>query len=116
MPAWKLTVRHGSEVSRRGFEDLDAALEQTRRKVEELRAEGPLENVSMLREFDPAAQVHARLEISGKGLIRPPTAGVDLRGDGSLVAFSGSLAREELRPTDGESPLELVRQALERAS
>ena len=53
----------------------------------------------------PAAQVHARLEISGKGLIRPPTAGVDLRGDGSLVAFSGSLAREELKPDRRREPL-----------
>ena len=47
----------------------------------------------MLRDFEPSKQVQARLEISGRGLLRPPTAGVDLRGDGSLVAFSGSLAR-----------------------
>jgi hypothetical protein len=113
---WKLTVRHGPEVSRRGFDDLGAALEQARREVEELRSEGPLDSVSMLREFEPSAQVQARLEISGKGLLRPPTAGVDLRGDGSLVAFSGSLAREELKPADGESPFELVRRALEPAS
>jgi len=113
--ASKLTIRHGPEVSRKGFDDLDAALEGARQEVEALRAEGPLKKVSMLREFEPASQVHARLEISGKGLIRPPTAGLDLRGDGSLVAFSGSLAREELEPTDGETPFELVRRALEPA-
>ena len=115
MSAWKLTVRHGPEVSRREFDDLDAALEEARREVEELRAEGPLEKVSMLRDFEPSAQVHARFEISGRGLLRPPTAGVDLRGDGTLVAFSGSLAREELRAKDGESPFELVRRALQPA-
>ncbi len=116
MSVWKLTVRHGSEVRRRRFDDLDAALREARREVEELRAEGPLGKVSMLRDFEPAAQVQARLEISGKGLLRPPTAGVDLRGDGSLVAFSGSLAREELKPSDGEGPFELVRRALEPSS
>ena len=114
MSAWKLTVRHGSEVSRQRFDDLDAAVEQARREIEELRAEGPLEKVSMLRDFEPEARVHARLEISGKGLLRPPTAGVDLRGDGSLIAFSGSLAREELEAEDGD-PFELVRRALRPA-
>ncbi len=112
MSAWKLTVRRGSEVSRLRFDDLDAAVEQARREIEELRAEGPLQRASMLRSFEPSEQVKARLEISGRGLLRPPTAGVDLRGDGSLVAFSGSLAREELPSEDGD-PFELVRRALQ---
>ncbi len=113
---WKLTIRHGSEVTRERFDDLDAALEQARRRVEQIRAEGPLKKVSMLRDFDPSAQVHARLEISGKGLLRPPTAGVDLRGDGSLIAYSGSVAREEMTAGGGETPFDLVRQALEQGA
>ena len=116
MSAWKLTVRHGPDVSRQRFDDLDAALDQARSRVEELRAEGPLERVSMLRDFEPSAQVQARLEISGKGLLRPPTAGVDLRGDGSLIAFSGSMAREELTAEGDETPFDLVRRALEPAT
>lgn len=115
MSAWKLTVRHGPEVTRQRFDDLDAALEHARRRVEEFRAEGPLRKVSMLRDFDPSVQVHARLEISGKGLVRPPTAGVDLRGDGSIVAFTGSLGREELSAEGDESAFDLVRRALEPA-
>ena len=55
----------------------------------------------MLRDFEPADQVAARLEISGKGLLRAPTAGVDVMGDGSLVPFSGSVRREELEPPRG---------------
>lgn len=113
---WKLTIRHRSDVTRDRFEDLGEALEQARRRAEEIRAEGPLEKVSMLRDFDPSAQVQARLEISGKGLLQPPTAGVDVRGDGSLVAYRGSLAREEMTPGDGETPFDLVRRALEPGS
>lgn len=107
---WKLTVRHGPDVTRERFDDLDAALEAARRRAQAISAEGPLKPASMLRTFDASSQVHARLEISGKGLLRPPTAGVDVRGDGRLVAFSGSVAREEL--TGGEDPFGLVRDAL----
>ncbi len=70
----------------------------------------------MLRDFEPSAQVQARLEISGKGLLHPPTAGVDLRGDGSLIAFSGSMAREKLTAEGDETPFDLVRRALEPAT
>jgi hypothetical protein len=116
LSAWKLTVRHGSEVARQEFEDLDAALAEARRRAEEIRGEGPLEGVSMLRSFEPAERVHARLEISGRGLLRPPTAGIDLMGDGRLVPFRGGIRREELRPRRGGDELDAVREALEARS
>ena len=107
MSAWKLTVRHGSDVAREEFDDLDLALAAAERC-----AEGPLEEVSGFRDFSASEQVHARLEISGKGLLRPPTAGVDVRGDGSLVPYSGSVRREEMRARQGQNPFEAVRAAL----
>jgi hypothetical protein len=110
--AWKLTVRHGSDVAREDFDDLDAALAAAERRAEAIRAEGPLEDRSALRDFSPSDQVHARLEISGKGLLRPPTAGVDVRGDGSLVAYSGAVRREEVKARQGQSPFDAVRAAL----
>jgi hypothetical protein len=110
--AWKLTVRHGSDVAREEFDDLDLAVAEAERRAEAIRTEGPLEDASGLRDFSPAAQVHARIEISGKGLLRPPTAGVDVRGDGSLVAFSGSVRREEVKAGQGQSPFDAVRAAL----
>lgn len=54
----------------------------------------------------------ARVEISSGGLIRGRTAGVDVMGDGSIVAFSGAVRREPLEPDDGEVPLEAVRAEL----
>ena len=112
MPAWKLTIRHGSDVDREGFDDLDQALAAAERRVREIKAEGPLADVSMLRDFDPRAQVHARLEISGRGLVRPPTAGIDVRGDGSVVPYSGGIRREELKPRRGGDAFDAVRDAL----
>jgi hypothetical protein len=112
--AWKLTVRHGSDVEREGFDDLDQAIAEAERWVQVIKAEGPLEEVSMLRDFAPEDQVHARVEISGRGLVRPPTAGIDVRGDGSLVAFSGAIRREELTPRRGGDAFDAIRDALRR--
>ena len=105
-------MRHGSDVAREEFDDLDLALAAAERRAEAIRAEGPLEEVSGFRDFSPSEQVHARLEISGKGLLRPPTAGVDVRGDGSLVPYSGSVRREAVKARQGQSPFEAVRAAL----
>jgi hypothetical protein len=110
--AWTLTVRHGSRVERERLETLEEAVAELERRAEEIRAEGPLERVSMLRDFAPADQVHARLEISGKGVLRPPIAGVDVRGDGRVVAYRGGIRREEIEPGGGETAFDAVRRAL----
>jgi hypothetical protein len=109
---WTLTVRHASQVKHEEFDDLEAAIGEMERRAEEVRAEGPLPPSSALRHFEPRDQVHARLQISGRGLLRRPSAGVDVRGDGSVVAFRGTVAREELRPAPGETPFEAVRKTL----
>ena len=54
----------------------------------------------MLREFEPAGQVAGRVEISTGGLLRRgEDAGVDVMGDGTLVAFSGGM-----RPQSSSTP------------
>ena len=112
MSRWKLTVRHGSDVEHVEFDDLDAAIAELKRRAERVRAEGPLQGTSALRDFAPEDQVHARLQISGKGLLRKPTAGVDVKGDGSLVAFRGTVMREELEPEGRDTPFDAVRETL----
>lgn len=86
-----------------------------RARALEIRAEGPVKGVSSLRDFGPEQQVHARLQLSGKGLIRKPVAGVDVRGDGTFMPFRGGVRREELDPSKHETPFDLVRETLERA-
>jgi hypothetical protein len=112
VPPWKLTIRHASEVEHLEFDDLDAAIAAMRNRAESIRGEGPLAASSALREFAPEDQVHARLQISGKGVLRKPTAGIDVKGDGSLVAFRGALMREELQPPAAGTPFEAVRESL----
>jgi hypothetical protein len=111
--SWKLTVRHGSDVSKEQFEDLGEAVSAAERIAGEIRLEGDMKDVSMLRDFSPHDQVHARLEIAGRGLFRAPTAGVDLRGDGALVPYEGAVRREEIEPADGQSAWEAIRAALQ---
>jgi hypothetical protein len=113
MSRWKLTVRHGSDVDHLGFEDLGEAVAAMRARALEIRAEGPVSGVSSLRDFGPRAQVHARLQLSGKGLLRKPVAGVDVRGDGTFMPFRGGVRREELDPTNHETPFDLIRETLE---
>lgn len=114
MSSWKLTIRHGSDVSRESFDDLGEAVAEMRRRALAIRAEGPVRPVSGLRDFKPSDQVHARLQLSGKGLLRKPVAGVDVRGDGEFVPYRGGTRREELDPSRHDTPFDVVRETLER--
>jgi hypothetical protein len=110
---WKLTIRHGSEVSHEQFDDLAAAVAAMRERALAIRAEGPVRPVQSLRDFEPGDQVHARLQLSGRGFFNKPTAGVDVRGDGTFVPFRGGVVREELDPSRHDTPFDLVRETLE---
>ena len=112
MAGWKLTVRHGSDVSGQEFESLDEAIGEMKRRALAIQGEGPLPAASVLRDYRARDQVHARLQISGKGVLRKPTAGVDVRGNGSLVAYRGGVRREELEPGERETPFDAVRKTL----
>jgi len=113
VPRWKLTVRHGSEVDHQRFEDLGEAVAALRERALAIRSEGPARPVRSLRDFEPGDQVRARLQLSGGGLLRKAVAGVDVRGDGTFVPFAGGMVREELDPTDHDTPFDLVRETLE---
>jgi hypothetical protein len=94
------------------FDELDVAVEALRRHADEVRAEGGLEAVSVVREFGPGDRVAARLEISTGRWFRSRTAGVDVMGDGSLVAFAGGMSRTEIGPRESEAPFDAVGRAL----
>jgi hypothetical protein len=113
VPDWKLTVRHGSEVEHAGFANLGEAIAAMRERALAIRAEGPAAGVSSLRDFGPEEQVHARLQLSGKGWVRKPIAGIDVRGDGTFMPYRGGVRREELDPSRHETPFDLVRETLE---
>lgn len=109
---WKLTVRHGSNVSHERFDDLDDAIGEMKRRALAIQAEGPLPAASMLRDYQARDQVNARLQLTGKGLLHKPVAGVDVRGDGSLVPYSGGMRRRELDADGSHTPFESIRENL----
>jgi hypothetical protein len=105
-------VRVGSEVEHVSFDELGAAVETMRERAMAIRAEGPAEGVSALRDFAPGDQVRARLQLRGKGLLRRPVAGIDVRGDGTFMPYRGVLRREALDPTGYDTPFDAVRETL----
>lgn len=114
-PQWKLTVRRGGEVEHQGFDDLGEAVAAMRSRALAIRSEGAARPIRSLRRFEPNDLVNARLQLSGRGrLFHRPTAGVDVRGDGAFVPFAGGVTREELDPTDHDTPFDIVRETLER--
>jgi hypothetical protein len=110
---WKLTVRHGSDVEHASFRGLDEAVAAMREQAMRIRAEGPVERVSGFKDYEPRDQVHARLQLSGGGLLRKRVAGIDVRGSGEFVPYRGGIGREELDPTGHETPFDAVRETLE---
>jgi hypothetical protein len=61
-----------------------------------------------MRRFEPEQQVTARLEISG----RKVRCGVDIRGDGSSVPFTGRIRRKEIERRRDESSYAALRRVL----
>ncbi len=109
---YRLTVRQGPNVAKEKFEDLGEAIAVMERRVKDIRSEGPLVAQKMLREFEPEIQVAGRVEISTGGFLRSGvSAGIDVMGDGTLVAYRGGVQREELNPGQ-KGPFEAVRKAL----
>lgn len=91
-------MRSGSDVSRTGYDRLEDALVKARAEAERIVATAPLGKVKAIRDYAPESQTKARIEISGKGFLRPPTAGIDIRGDNSLLGYTGAIRRRPLRP------------------
>jgi hypothetical protein len=112
MGRYRLKVRHGSRVERESFDDLETALTAMKRQTQLIRQEGPLDEISAIRDYEPGQRVHARLELSAGGLLRRREAGMDLMGDGTLVPYVGAVRKEPLEPRQGESPFDAVRAAL----
>jgi hypothetical protein len=109
---YRLTVRHGPEVARESFERLDDAVAELERRAEVIRAEGGLGAAKMIRAYEPGERVHARLEVTGPGLLRRSDAGVDVMGDGAVVPYRGAVVKRKLEPRRGQSPYDAVREAL----
>jgi hypothetical protein len=101
-------------VGRDKFGTLDEAIDETRRRVEKIRREGGLPAISVFRKHTPDQRVHARLEISGPGLFRAPEGGIDVMGDGTAIAYTGAVRKEQIEADSLDDAFERLRDALAR--
>jgi hypothetical protein len=82
------------------------------RHVKEVRRAGNLPPVSFIRDYEPSQRVHARVEITAPGFLRRETAGIDVKGDGTLVPYAGAIFKKPLEPQRGETEIDAARRAL----
>jgi hypothetical protein len=110
---WRVTVRTGPKVERVAAETLEEALDALElhaRAAANTERRAPID--MHVRRYEPGDQVAVRAELRGPGV----RVGVDVRGDGSVGAWSGRVRRRELEPAGGETPYEALRRAVQSAS
>ncbi len=120
---WTLTVRNGPRVGHKRFESLSEAVEAMERELDELiptakrrAGRSPIGQLAGKR-FDAARQVAVRAEVAGPdGWLGGVRGGVDMRGDGSIEAYTGRLRRRLVELRAGETPYQGLRRALEEGT
>lgn len=110
--AWRVSIRIGPQVTKHRADTATEAVAILERELTGADARRD-EQRALVRTYSPQQQVAARGEIRGAG---PPWArpqgGVDVRGDGSMEAYTGRVTRRLVEPRDGESPFAALLRAL----
>jgi hypothetical protein len=111
--SWRVVVRTGPRVQKERADSLEDALEllETEARVAANTARRPDIDVRF-RRFTPGQQVAVRAELRGPG----PRVGFDVRGDGSVQAWTGRLRRRLVEPAGDETVYEALRRALQSTS
>jgi hypothetical protein len=113
LSGWRVTVRTGPKVEHVAAETLEEALDALElhaRAAANTERRAPVD--MRVRRYEPGDQVAVRAELRGPGV----KAGVDVRGDGSVGAWTGRVRRRALDPEDGETPYEALRRAVQSTS
>jgi len=104
-----VTVRSGPKVEHERRDSLDEALDLLEAEARALAAGPRLGAVEAIgRRFEAADRVAGRAELRGPRL----RAGLDVHGDGSVVAWTGRLRRAVVEPRGGESAYAALRRSL----
>jgi hypothetical protein len=112
MGRYTLTSRVSSgEVTNEHFDDLESALQALERSGHALQGQADADVVggSLMRRYEPQDQVTARLELRGPGQVR---GGVDVRGDGSAIPYTGRWLRKPVERRERESAYAALRRVL----
>ena len=103
---YRVTVRRGPKVEHSKHDSLDAALTVVEADMRTAPRRGAVEFLS--RRYEPGDLVAVRIELTGPSV----RAGVDVRGDGDVVAWTGRIRRSVIEPEPGESPFAALRRTL----
>jgi hypothetical protein len=107
--AHRVVVRSGPKIERHDAGSLDAALDLIEGRARALAGATRRAPVDLrVRTFEPVQQVAHRLEL--RGGVR---AGIDVRGDGSVEAWTGRIRRQVVTQEPGESAYAALRRTLE---
>jgi hypothetical protein len=106
--AYRLTVRRRGRTERERYRSLPEALTALEARLDDLGSrERRGTERALARELAPVQQVAVRGEIAGPGV----RGGVDVRGDGSLEAYTGRWRRSLVDPKPGETAYDALRRA-----
>ncbi len=113
--AWRVTVRMGPRVEKLRCETLPEALDAVEARARAVADGSRLDEVDLhVRSYAPGDQVAARAELKGPQRLRPFIhAGIDIRGDGSVIAWSGGVRRERIAMVGGETAYAALRRAVQ---
>jgi hypothetical protein len=92
--SYRITVRRGPSVDHARAESLAEAIEVAKRYVRGSRRREAVEGIG--RRYEAAELVAMRIELKGPG----GRGGIDVRGDGGVVAWTGRVFRKELTGDD----------------
>ena len=108
--SFRIEVRSGSRVRRAEAPTLVAALHRVETEARAVAA-GPRRKTVDLRArtFTPVQQVAARVSLTGPRRLR---AGIDVRGDGSVEAWTGGWRRSVVTLEEGETAYDALRRVL----
>jgi hypothetical protein len=109
--AHRVVVRSGPRVERLDAASLDAALDLIEERARALAKDSRRAPVELrFKTFEPVQQVAHRLELRGERGLR---AGIDVRGDGSVEAWTGRLRRQVVTQEPGENAYAALRRTLQ---
>ena len=112
---WRVEVRHGPKVHKLRCDTLPEALDLLEEHARRVAGGPRREPIDVhVRQFSAADQVAARAELKGPQRLRPFIhAGLDVHGDGSVIAWSGGVRREAIRMVGGETAYAALRRAVQ---
>jgi hypothetical protein len=103
--SYKVVIRAGPRFERAEKDSLEEAMDFIKLKARELGGHRAAAVDVFGKRYTPEQRVVARIEVKG------PSAkgGVDIRGDGSIEAWTGGFVR---RPIDADEPFDALRSTL----